>query len=320
MDLIDRYRAMVLMRRFEDVCAAGAESGEIHGELHLASGQEGVAAGMIGQLRDDDALVSTHRSHQHAIAKGTPLVPLLAEIFERGTGLCGGFGGHMHLFDPEHKFSCTGIVGASLPVAVGHAYAATLADEGDSVAVAVTGDGGTSTGAFHESLNLAAAWGLPLVVLVENNRYAISVPAATAVSGPGIAARATAYGALGLEVDGTDVEAMAETFAEAVGVARRREAVVLLEAHCERFRGHYEGDLDHYRSRLEKEDMRARDPLRIARDRLLERGRGEAELESLEQEARAQVDAALEQVRAAPAPDPAHAREHVFAPTGPADA
>lgn len=312
MQLIERYESMVLMRRFEEVCAAGAESGEIHGELHLAVGHEGIAGGMLGVLREDDALVSTHRAHQHALAKGVPVEPLLAEIFERETGLCGGFGGHMHLFSPAHRFSCTGIVGASLPVALGHAYGA-VADDRDSVAVGVTGDGGTSTGAFHESLNLAAAWSLPLVILVENNHYAISVPAASAVAGPGIAARAIAYGAIGLEVDGADVEAFNETFERAVDLARRREGVVLLEAHCERFRGHYEGDLDHYRSAAEKEAMLARDPLRIARDRLLGRGVAAAEVREREEAAGAVVEAAIAAVRAAPPPAPERARENVFA-------
>jgi acetoin:2,6-dichlorophenolindophenol oxidoreductase subunit alpha len=307
--LRERVHAMALMRRFEEVCAAGAASGEIHGELHLAVGQEGVAGGMIGALRDDDALVSTHRGHLHAIAKRVPLEPLLAEIFEKETGLCGGFGGHMHLFDLEHRFSVTGIVGAALPVAAGHAYAAKL-DGRDSVAVGVTGDGGTSTGAWHETLNLAAAWGLPLVVLVENNGYAISVPAAEAVAGPGIAERADGYGILGLRVDAIDVEAMAATFAKAVAHARGGGGPVIVEALCHRWRGHYEGDHDAYRPKSMREALREHDPLALARARLEERGEPTEELVA---DAIAEVDAVLERVRSASQPDPAQARSHVFA-------
>jgi acetoin:2,6-dichlorophenolindophenol oxidoreductase subunit alpha len=307
--LRERVHAMALMRRFEEVCAAGAASGEIHGELHLAVGQEGVAGGLIGALRDDDALVSTHRGHLHAIAKRVPLEPLLAEIFEKETGLCGGFGGHMHLFDLEHRFSVTGIVGAALPVAAGHAYAAKL-DGRDSVAVGVTGDGGTSTGAWHETLNLAAAWGLPLVVLVENNGYAISVPAAEAVAGPGIAERADGYGILGLRVDAIDVEAMAATFAKAVAHARGGGGPVIVEALCHRWRGHYEGDHDAYRPKSMREALREHDPLALARARLEERGEPTEELVA---DAIAEVDAVLERVRSASQPDPAQARSHVFA-------
>jgi pyruvate dehydrogenase E1 component alpha subunit len=304
---------MVLMRRFEEVCAAGAASGEIHGELHLATGQEGVAGGMLGALRDDDALVSTHRGHLHAIAKRIPLEPLLAEIFEKETGLCGGFGGHMHLFDLERRFSVTGIVGASLPVAAGHAYAAVL-DRRDAVAVGVTGDGGTSTGAWHETLNLAAAWNLPLVVLVENNGYAISVPATEAVAGPGIAARADGYGILGLRVDATDVELMASAFARAVGHARAGHGPVIVEALCHRWRGHYEGDHDAYRPKSVREALRHHDPVALARARLVERGElTEGEAAAVAAEAIAEVDAVLERVRAAAQPDPALARRHVFA-------
>jgi pyruvate dehydrogenase E1 component alpha subunit len=310
--LLDRLRAMILMRRFEEACAEGAASGEIHGELHLAVGQEGVAGGMLGALRDDDAVVSTHRGHLHAIAKRVPLEPLLAEIFEKETGLCGGFGGHMHLFDLERKFSVTGIVGAALPVAAGHAFAAVL-DERDSVAVGVTGDGGTSTGAWHETLNLAAAWDLPLVVLVENNGYAISVPAESAVAGPGIAARADSYGAVGFRVDAVDVEAMAVTFAEAVDHARSGNGPVIVEALCHRWRGHYEGDHDAYRSKSVREALLDHDPLALARARALERGEAtEQELDELTAEAIAEVDVTLARVRAAAQPDPATAHRHVF--------
>ena len=268
--LLDRYRLMCRMRAFEAACAEGIATGELRGELHLATGLEGVAAGMVGALRPGDWMVSTHRSHLHAIAKGVPIGPLLAEVYEKATGLSHGKGGHVHLFDLEHRFSTTGIVASSLPVALGHAYAARL-DERDDVAIGITGDGGVNAGQFHETLNMAAIWSLPLVVLVENNDYAISVPATDAIAGPGIAARAEAYGIWGRRVDATDVEAMADAFAAAMRHARSGKGPALLEASCHRFRGHYEGDPDHYRSPGARAEMLARgDPIVIARQRLLE--------------------------------------------------
>src|SRR6185437_7213937 len=159
--LRDRFVWMARMRAFEEVCLEGVASQEIHGELHLGIGQEAIAAGMVGALRPEDAVVSTHRNHLHAIAKGVPLRPLLAEIYERETGLCRGRGGHMHPFDPERRFSATGIVGSAVGVALGYAYAAWIEESG-AVSVGVTGDGGVNTGAFHESMNMAGAWRLPL--------------------------------------------------------------------------------------------------------------------------------------------------------------
>jgi pyruvate dehydrogenase E1 component alpha subunit len=312
--LLDRHRLMTRMRAFEAVCAAGVASGDLRGELHLATGQEGIAAGMVGVLRPGDWMVSTHRSHLHAIAKGVPLFPLLAEIYERAAGLAGGKGGHVHLFDMEHRFSTTGIVGSSLPVALGHAYAARLEGSSD-LAVGITGDGGTNTGQFHETLNMAAIWRLPLVVLVENNDYAISVPADAVIAGPGIAARAAAYGAWGRRVDGTDVEAFNAAFAEAADHARSGAGPALLEASCHRFRGHYEGDLDHYRAKRARDEMVASgDPIAKALDRLIERGEADRQiLDAIESEAAEEMTDLLAAVRAAPAPDVARAFDDVFA-------
>jgi pyruvate dehydrogenase E1 component alpha subunit len=164
--LRERFGYMLWMREFELACLEGVPTREIHGELHTAIGQEAIGAGMAGFLRADDALCSTHRNHLHAIAKGVNMRAMLAEIFERSTGLCGGFGGHMHLMDKSLKFSATGIVGAGVPVAVGHAYAAAKLRGSDSVAVAVVGDGAVNTGAFHEAMNLAGVLKVPLVVVV----------------------------------------------------------------------------------------------------------------------------------------------------------
>lgn len=308
---------MVRMRAFEDVCAAGIKSGELRGELHLASGQEAIAAGMAGTIEADDWMVSTHRSHMHAIVKGVPLRPLLAEIYEKADGLAGGKGGHLHLFDLEHRFSTTGIVGSSLPVALGHAYAARL-EGSSSISVGITGDGGANTGQFHEVMNMAAIWSLPLVVLVENNEYAISVPASDVIAGPGIAARASAYGAWGRWVDGTDVEAFADAFAIAASHARRGAGPALLEASCHRFRGHYEGDLDHYRPKATRDEMLASgDPISKARVRLIEReGIAPEVLDGHASAATAEMEALLAEVRDGPDPDISAVLDDVFVGPG----
>jgi len=225
----------------------------------------------------------------------------------------------MHVFDAERNFSTTGIVGSSVGVALGYAYA--FAARGDDrVAMGVTGEGGVNTGAFHESMNMAGAWKLPLVVLIENNEYAISVPFRSASATETVAERAPAYAAWGRRVDGTNVETVADAFAEAVAHARSGAGPAILEATCYRFQGHYEGDFDLYRPRLEKEEaLRSLDPLIVARRLLLERGEAsddaldaivadeEQELRSLEQD-----------VLADPLPDAAGAADYVFVGGSPA--
>jgi pyruvate dehydrogenase E1 component alpha subunit len=315
--LRERFAWMARMRAFEEACLEGVETREIHGELHLGIGQEAIGAGMVGALRPSDAVVSTHRNHLHAIAKGVPLRPLLAEIYERETGLCRGRGGHMHPFDLERNFSATGIVGSSVGVALGYAYAAWMEESG-AVSVGVTGDGGVNSGAFHESMNIAGAWKLPLVVLVENNGYAISVAMEGNSATATVAERASAYAAWGRRVDGTDVEAVAESFAEAVEHARAGRGPALLEATCYRFQGHYEGDFDLYRPKDEKEAaLRDLDPLVLAGRRLVEIGEAsEAELEAVRESARSEMQELLADVRSDPLPDADEALDYVFAGRG----
>ena len=310
--LPERYAYMVWMREFELACLEGVPTHEVHGELHLGIGQEAIAAGIAGVLRADDALVSTHRNHLHAIAKGVDMRAMLAEIFERSTGLCGGFGGHMHLFDPSLKFSATGIVGAGLPVAVGHAYAARLRGS-DAVAVAVVGDGAVNSGGFHESMNMAGAMRLPVIVVVENNEWAISVPFHLTSATDTVAERASAWGAVGVRVDGNDVVAVASAFQDAVARARSGQGPSIVEATCYRFRGHFEGDSDLYRTEQEKEAHRAQDPLLITRRRLVASGLSTDEVLSKQYaEIRAAVQDLLASVRADPLPDASTARDHVF--------
>ena len=310
--LRQRYTYMVWMREFELACLEGVPTREIHGELHTAIGQEAIGAGMAGFLRADDAMCSTHRNHLHAIAKGVDMRKMMAEIFERDSGLCGGFGGHMHLMDPTLKFSATGIVGAGMPVAAGHAYASRLRGS-DSVAVAVVGDGAINTGAFHEAMNIAGVLQLPLVVVVENNEWAISVPFSAASATETIAERAPGWAAQGIRVDGNDVEAVASAFGEAVARARQGEGPTIIEAMCYRFRGHFEGDADTYRTEQEKEDRRSVDPLAITRKKVLEAQLAtENELEAEEESIAQEVRRMLAEVRMEPKPASDTALQHVF--------
>jgi pyruvate dehydrogenase E1 component alpha subunit len=313
MDKLEHFRTMLTMRHFDEACLEGVPTGEIHGELHTGIGQEAIGAALKACLEPGDAVVSTHRNHYHAIAAGVPPRDMLAEIFEKETGLCKGRGGHMHIFDKAHNFSCTGIVGASLPVALGYAYKFWMHDE-PHVAVAVTGDGGTNNGTFHECLNIAGAWNLPLVLLVENNLLAISVSIDEVLATPTIAERAAAYGAWGQKVDGTEVETVTSVLAEAVEHARAGNGPAILEATCYRFRGHFEGDHDSYRRMDDKRSMREKfDPITLYRKKLLADGVStEAELDELTTTSQQEMTGLLESVRADNLPDASSARDYLF--------
>lgn len=311
--LKDRYGYMLWMRHFELACLEGVPTREIHGELHTGVGQEAISAGMVGFLSKEDAMCSTHRNHMHAIAKGVDLRAMLAEIFEKSTGICGGFGGHMHIFDPSLKFSATGIVGAGVPVALGHAYAARLKGN-HAVAVAVVGDGAVNTGAFHEAMNMAGALSLPLVVVVENNEWAISVPFSASSATETIAERAPSWRAHGIRVNGLDVEEVANAFEAALARARSGKGPSIIEAMCYRFRGHFEGDADMYRSKEEKERRRAEDPLERTKETLVARGLATIEeLNEIEKSVVASISELLSSVRKDPSPSGADATRYIFA-------
>ncbi|WP_299790555.1 thiamine pyrophosphate-dependent dehydrogenase E1 component subunit alpha [uncultured Marivita sp.] len=309
-----RYRRMCEMRAFDEACLEALKRKAIHGELHIGIGQEAVGAGMAESLRAADAVVSTHRNHFHGLAKGVEPKALMAEICEREAGLCRGHGGHMHPFDPKTNFSATGIVGASLPVALGYAHAFRLRGD-DAVAVGVSGDGGSHTGGFHETMVMAGAAKLPLVVLVENNTLAISVDFGEVSPTETVAERASAYGAKSLRVEGTDPDIVAPAFAEAMDHARAGHGPVLIEATCFRFRGHFEGDPEHYRDRAERNRQRKeRDPLLIYEAKM-----GEAaaeEMDAIRKAATAEMKAILAEVLEMPMPDASGALDYVFAGEG----
>ena len=235
-------------------------SGPVPGEMHLAAGQEPVAVGVCVHLRDDDTVVGTHRPHHFAIAKGVPLLPMTSEMFGKADGLCHGKGGHMHLFDMAHRFSCSGIIGASLPPACGAALAAKKRGT-DAIAVAFFGDGAANQGSFHESLNLAAVWRLPVVFVCEDNKYAISVEKADSTSVTWNTDRAAGYDMASALVDHNDPLAVFEAAAAAVQRARTGQGPTLIEVKTDRYLGHFQGDPEVYRPKGEVAELRAHDPI-----------------------------------------------------------
>lgn len=322
-ELLDLYRMMVKIRTFEErvgemyyedkLPAFDIAAGPIPGEMHLYSGQEAVAAGVCAHLRPDDPVTSTHRPHGHLIAKGEDLKPLMAEIFGKKTGLCEGKGGHMHLFDPDLHFGCGGIVGGGIPHAVGAALAVKKRGE-DRVAVSFFGEGAANIGAFHESLNLAAVLHLPVVFVVEDNLYAISVPKSVSTAVRSNAERGAAYGIPGVQVDGQDVIAVYEAAQEAVGRARRGEGPSIIEAVCYRYRGHFEGDAEGYLKPGEKESWKEKDPIHILGAQLQEQGwLSQDEAAEIQGEMTALVGEAERFARESPYPAPEEALEGVFA-------
>jgi acetoin:2,6-dichlorophenolindophenol oxidoreductase subunit alpha len=310
-DLADAYRTMLVMRRFEETVGAAVASGEIHGEMHLGIGQEAVSVALSFLLRPADAVVSTHRPHLHALALGVDPVLMLGELLER-EGLCRGKGGHMHLFDLDTQFMCTGIVGAGAPQAAGYALAQRRAGTG-AVTVAVVGDGAMNQGAVLETLNLAALWRLPMVFLVEDNGYGISVPRDVASAGP-LVKRGEPFGIPGEACDGTDPIACLAALEPAFARARRGDGPAVVVASVYRFSGHYEGDADTYRSQQEKDEAMSdtRDPLSLLRARSSADGADDATLAAIERHAAATVASWFEAARSLPFPDVAQVREDVY--------
>ncbi|MFM1806769.1 MAG: hypothetical protein RL212_1028 [Pseudomonadota bacterium] len=287
-------------------------SGPVPGEMHLAAGQEPVAVGVCAHLRDDDTVVGAHRPHHFAIAKGVPLKPMTAEMFGKEAGLGKGKGGHMHLFDPAHKFSCSGIVGASMPPACGAALAAKKRGQ-DSVAVAFFGEGAANQGAFHESMNLAALWKLPVIFICEDNKYGISVEKSDSTSVPSNAVRAAGYGMPGVLVEKNDALAVYQAAGVAVDRARRGLGPTLIEVKTDRYLGHFQGDPETYRPKGEVEELKKDDPITILGQQLRDSGElTQAKEEAMRQAITARIQEAYDFGRNAPYPNPADALKHVF--------
>lgn len=308
------YRTMQLIRSVEERLARAHLEGHVHGACHTYVGEEAVATGVCAGLTDEDAIFSTHRGHGHALAKGVSPRALMAELYGRETGCAHGRGGSMHLFAPEMGLMGTsGIVGPSILQAVGAGYTARLL-ETDRVGVAFFGDGAVGNGAFHEGLNLAAIWDLPVLFVCENNLYATEVAFSYASKNPSVASRADNYGIPGVEVDGNDVQAVYAAAGKALKRARNGEGPTLLECKTYRLRPHAEGMGESgYRSQEELEAWKARDPIVKQRERLLEHEILSAdELNAVDEEIEATVEDAAQFAADSPWPDGKSAAEHVY--------
>jgi len=300
-DLLEMHRRMLLIRGFEQRVAGLYRDGEVPGFVHLSIGQEAAAVGACWPLRSADVITSTHRGHGHCLAKGLDPLGMFAELMARDGGTNRGRGGSMHIADPALGiFGANGIVAAGLPIAVGAATAAQLRADG-AVAIAFFGDGAAAQGAFHEALNLAAVWRLPVVFFCENNGYAEFSPAA-GQHGASLAQRAAGEGLAYVAVDGNDVVATATVMDGLVATARAGGGPAVVEAATYRRHGHYEGDPQRYRSPEEIGDWEARDPLRVHEGRLREAGASDGQLEALGTAVDAALDGAVEAARRMPSP------------------
>ncbi len=305
---------MHLIRKFEETAEASYMRGLIHGTMHLSIGQEASAVGTALALAPDDYILSTHRGHGHCIAKGGDVARMLAEFFGKETGYCRGRGGSMHIADVEGgNLGANGIVAGGLPIAVGVGLSIRMQRQ-PRVCMVYFGDGATNEGAFHEALNMASIWSLPIVFVCENNHYGMSMDIAKAMAVENVADRAAGYAMPGVVVDGNDLPAVAAAAQRAVERARAGDGPTLLECKTYRIRGHSKSDRNLYRTKEEIEAWRSRDPIaRFARE-LLDAGRLDAAaLARIEREAQAAIDAALEFAKSSPPPDPAHLTHDVYA-------
>lgn len=313
--LLELYRTMLLIRRFEERVYYLFLDGEIPGTLHQYQGQEAVATGVCDALETSDWITSTHRPHGHALAKGVTPRAAMAELYGKETGCCRGRGGSMHLGDPDvGMLPAIAIVGGGNTVVTGLGLAFKLRSTGQ-VAVCFFGEGATNEGAFHEGLNFAAVQQLPVVFVCENNLYGASTPWERVSLVPSVADRAAgAYGVTGQVVDGMDVVAVQKAASTAVAAARGGEGPTLLECRTYRFVGHSRSDARGYRTRDEEEEWKQRDPIARLRQQLLEQGSAdEAALEAVGGEVDAVLDDAVEFARSSPDPDPAELLTDAYA-------
>lgn len=308
------YRTMLTIRMVEERLAKSHQQGLIHGACHTYVGQEAVAAGVCAHLHEADAVFSTHRGHGHALAKGMEPRQLVAELYGRETGCSRGRGGSMHLFSPEiGMMGTSGIVGPCILQATGAGYSSLIMKTGH-VGVAFFGDGAANNGAFHEGLNMASIWKLPVLFVCENNQFATEVPFSSVAGNPSVAARGAAYGITGIEVDGNDVLAVEAAAGEAVKRARNGEGPTLIECKTYRTRAHAEGMGDFtYRTREEVEQWKSRCPIARLKEHLLDQKlASDAELSAIEHEVAALTEAAHEFAEKSDYPTSESATTHVY--------
>jgi acetoin:2,6-dichlorophenolindophenol oxidoreductase subunit alpha len=319
---LEMYRRTVRIRLFEEAAMKLKTEGLIPGSIHLSIGQEAEIVGACLAVRTSDYMLGNHRSHGHPIGKGASVGPLMAELLARKTGVNQGKGGSMHLADfSVGSLGESSIVGSGIPVAAGAALASQLRGD-DGVTLCFFGDGASNEGMFHEGLNLAAVWKLPVVYICENNGYGATTSAREVVAVEDIAVRGMAYAMPGEVVDGQDAVAVFDVVSEAVARARAGEGPTLIEAKTYRYDNHAFGlHIENYRTVAEMDEWRARDPKQLLHDRLLAEGVATTGvLDAIDVEVEDEINAAVADALAAPFPDPAEAYDHVFSNPIPARA
>ena len=312
--LIGIFKMMVRIRTFEERVSAEFKAGHIPGFVHLYIGEEAIAAGACADLRPDDYITSTHRGHGHLIAKGGKTDRMMAELYGKRTGYCKGKGGSMHIADVEiGMLGANGIVASGLPIATGAALAAKKRGT-EQVVICFFGDGATNNARFHEAINMASAWKLPVVYVIENNEYGQSTRTSTVMNIDSISSRAAAYGITGLSLDGNDVLAVYEAVGKAVDRARKGEGPTLIECHTYRWHGHTEGDPQAYRTKDEVEEWKQKDPIGRFEQYLIEnKVLTENETDRIRQEMLEEMDKTVKFAENSPLPTPEETLEDVFA-------
>jgi len=311
--LTEMFRTMVRIRRFEERVSREFADGNIPGSVHLYIGEEAVATGAIAHLKKEDYIMSTHRGHGHLIAKGGETDKMMAELFAKKTGYCLGKGGSMHIANLDIGIlGAAGIVGSGIPIATGAALSAQMRGT-DQVTLCFFGDGASNIGRFHEGINMASVWHLPVVFICENNLWAVSMPTSSSLNIPNVADRAVGYGIPGVVVDGMDVMAVYEAAGEAVNRARKGQGPTLIEAKTYRFRGHFEGDSGTYRPKEEIDRWMQRDPISNYKAKLLEtKVLTEKQSEDIDKEALAEMEAAMKFAQDSPFPELEETLENVY--------
>jgi pyruvate dehydrogenase E1 component alpha subunit len=311
---LDLYRRMILIRRFEEAVARVYREGRIPGFVHLYIGEEAVATGVSAHLDDGDWIGSTHRGHAHALVKGVPANELMAELYGRTTGCSGGRGGSMHLYSAKYGLLGTnGIVGYGLSQGAGAAFTAKYLGN-SKVGVAFFGDGASNLGVFHETLNMASIWKLPMVLVCENNLYATELSFLQATAGQSVAARAEAYDIPGVEIDGQEVLAVYDAAGKAIKRAREGKGPSLIECRTYRYVGHHEGDPGtDYRTLEEINEWKKRDPISLFTKRLLDENKvSQNELDEIEKDITKSIQEAVEFAESSPWPSPEDVETGVF--------
>ena len=309
------YRKMWLIRLFEEKVDFFFAKGMIHGTTHLCVGEEATAAGSGAVLKTKDWITATHRGHGQTIAKGTPVHKMMAELFGKTSGTNKGKGGSMHIAEMETgNLGANGVVGGGYPIAVGAALSCKMQNNG-LIALCYAGDGSTNEGSFHESLNMASIWKLPVVFFIENNQYGMSGPIKDMANVKDLSVRAVSYGMPGITIDGNNILEVINTTAEAVERARKGEGPTLIEAKTYRWKGHSKSDAKKYRTREEEEDWRTnRDPIAIAKDLFIKAGvMTDADAEALYQDAVKSIDEAVAFAEAGVRPGPEELMTDIYA-------